>query len=116
MLKAMVLPEPVGARPQTSRPASASAIVAAWIGNGSRMPRSVSRVTTSLRTPRSVKLGTGKQLSVWRRNGQHRVSYTGIDLQAQHSQLAAQEVTRVQDLWRISGITPFPYSATDADS
>ncbi len=36
--KARVLPEPVGARPETSRPASASGSVAAWIGNGVVMP------------------------------------------------------------------------------
>ena len=32
--KASVLPEPVWPRPRTSRPASASGMVAAWIGNG----------------------------------------------------------------------------------
>ncbi len=37
--KARVLPEPVGARPQTSRPARASGSAAAWMGNGASMPR-----------------------------------------------------------------------------
>ena len=37
--KASVLPEPVGARPQTSRPARASVMVAAWMAKGWVMPR-----------------------------------------------------------------------------
>ena len=39
MPKARVLPEPVGARPQTSRPARPSAMVSSWIGKGASMPR-----------------------------------------------------------------------------
>ena len=35
---ANVFPDPVGARPQISFPASASVNVAAWISNGSVMP------------------------------------------------------------------------------
>ena len=38
---ASVLPEPVCARPRTSRPARASGRVAAWIGRGVLMPRAV---------------------------------------------------------------------------
>ena len=44
MPKASVLPEPVGARPQMSRPARASGMVAAWMGKGSVMPRLCERV------------------------------------------------------------------------
>ena len=36
--KAMVLPEPVGARPHTSRPSSASGMVAAWMSKGCVIP------------------------------------------------------------------------------
>ena len=39
----MVLPEPVGALPQTSRPARPSGTVAAWTGKGSVMPSSSRR-------------------------------------------------------------------------
>jgi hypothetical protein len=45
------LPEPVLALPQTSRPASASAIVMAWIGNGSVMLRSVSAAMSASDKP-----------------------------------------------------------------
>ena len=38
MPKASVLPEPVLALPQMSRPARASRMVRAWIANGSTMP------------------------------------------------------------------------------
>ena len=44
MPKARVLPEPVGARPQTSRPARRSGMVAAWTSNGAVMPRVGERV------------------------------------------------------------------------
>ena len=40
---ASVLPEPVCARPRTSRPASASGTAAAWIGNGAVTPLSGER-------------------------------------------------------------------------
>src|SRR3954454_23743370 len=58
MPKASVFPEPVGARPQTSRPASASGMVAAWIGNGSTMPSAASAATRSSGTPSEAN-GTG---------------------------------------------------------
>ena len=53
--KARVLPEPVRPRPSTSLPASASGMVAAWIGNGSPMPSAPSAATRFAGTPRSAK-------------------------------------------------------------
>ena len=50
---ASVLPEPVWARPSTSRPASASATVRAWIGDGTVMPRVASMVTIDSGSPSS---------------------------------------------------------------
>ena len=47
--KASVLPEPVLALPQTSRPARASAMVRRWIAKGSWMPWSASALTRSRR-------------------------------------------------------------------
>ena len=44
--KASVLPEPVFALPQTSRPASASAIVSAWTGKGRVIPADASAATS----------------------------------------------------------------------
>src|SRR5581483_10313928 len=61
--KARVLPEPVGARPQMSRPARAAGIVAAWIGNGSVTPWSARREEMSAETPRSVNVA-GKKTPV----------------------------------------------------
>src|ERR1019366_10016651 len=55
MPKASVLPEPVGALPQMSRPASAAGMVAVWIGSGLVMPNFCSRALMSAETPRSVK-------------------------------------------------------------
>src|SRR5690606_10068172 len=49
--KARVLPEPVGARPSTSRPASPSAIVAAWMANGVVIPRAASASQMKAGTP-----------------------------------------------------------------
>ncbi len=46
---ARVLPEPVWARPSTSRPARASGMVAVWIGNGVVMPDSASAREQRLR-------------------------------------------------------------------
>src|SRR5512140_391321 len=54
--KASVLPEPVGARPEMSRPARASRIAAAWIGQGAVLPRLTSASMRSAETPRSAKL------------------------------------------------------------
>ena len=51
--KASVLPEPVLALPQTSRPARASGIVRAWIGKGLVMPRAASASQRSVGTPRA---------------------------------------------------------------
>src|SRR5689334_17743950 len=52
--KAMVLPDPVGARPQMSRPARASGMVAAWIGKGASMPRAARLDAMEVGTPRSA--------------------------------------------------------------
>ena len=59
----MVLPEPVGALPQTSRPARASGRVAACTGNGSVMPRSSRRAQRWAGTPRSAKVGGTRGVS-----------------------------------------------------
>src|SRR6478672_12727339 len=56
MENAIVLPEPVRPRPSTSRPASASGSVAAWIGKGVVIPTSASTPTTGEGTPRDAKL------------------------------------------------------------
>ena len=53
---AIVLPEPVRPRPSTSRPASASGSVAAWIGKGVVIPASASTPVTGAGTPRDAKL------------------------------------------------------------
>src|SRR6478609_8613571 len=52
---AYVLPEPVRPRPSTSRPARESGSVAAWMGVGEVMPRSVRTAARGAGTPRSVK-------------------------------------------------------------
>ena len=52
--KASVLPDPVWPRPSTSRPAMASGIVAAWIGNGVVMPWPSRMATMLAGTPRSA--------------------------------------------------------------
>ncbi|CAM5535352.1 hypothetical protein SVIOM342S_09685 [Streptomyces violaceorubidus] len=57
--KASVLPEPVRARPRTSRPASASGRVAAWIGNGRVTPRAVIVSTSTGGSPRPSKEAVG---------------------------------------------------------
>src|SRR6202158_5825190 len=67
--KAKVLPEPVGARPLTSRPASASGRAAAWMGNGSVMAPRVRTLTRSAGTPRSAKVRVMNQLSRGGRGG-----------------------------------------------
>ena len=69
MPKARVLPEPVGARPQTSRPARASGSVAAWMGKGSVMPRPARRSTSSAGTPRSAKEGGTKSSAAVKGSG-----------------------------------------------
>ena len=55
--KAKVLPEPVRPRPRTSRPASESGSVAAWIGVGVVMPRFARTAARSAGRPRSAKEG-----------------------------------------------------------
>ncbi len=55
---ASVLPEPVRPRPSTSRPASASGSVMAWIGNGVVMPVLASAAVTSRGTPRDANVTT----------------------------------------------------------
>ena len=56
MPKAMVLPDPVGARPQRSRPAQPSARVRVWMAKGARIPRAFRVETSSGGTPRSAKV------------------------------------------------------------
>src|SRR5436853_5634013 len=60
MPKAIVLPDPVGARPETSRPARASRSVAAWMGKASTIPRDASRLTMSGGAPRDAKVDEDK--------------------------------------------------------
>jgi hypothetical protein len=55
MPKASVLPEPVGALPQMSLPASAAGMVADWMGSGLVMPNFSKRALMSAETPRSEK-------------------------------------------------------------
>src|SRR5438477_10138008 len=55
---ARVLPDPVGARPQTSWPARAGAMAAAWIGNGWVLARWVRHAHRSSATPSSAKVLT----------------------------------------------------------
>ncbi len=52
--KASVLPEPVGARPATSRPARASGMTADWMGNGSVIASASRRAHRSEGTPSSA--------------------------------------------------------------
>src|SRR5579863_10070594 len=54
--KPSVLPDPVLALPQTSRPASASLIVRAWIGKAVDIPCAESTATNSGSTPNSAKV------------------------------------------------------------
>ena len=62
--KASVLPLPVRPRPRTSRPASESGSVAAWIGNGAVMPlRGEHRRRARAGTPSSAKVGRAEALS-----------------------------------------------------
>src|SRR5260221_5418169 len=51
---ASVLPDPVFALPQTSRPASPSASASCWKAKGSTIPRSLSAPTRSAESPRSA--------------------------------------------------------------
>ena len=60
MPKASVLPDPVGALPQTSRPARAGGMASDWMANGSVMPRAAREATTAAGTPRSEKLEDNK--------------------------------------------------------
>jgi hypothetical protein len=53
--KASVLPDPVGDRARTSRPASTSATTSCWMAKGVSMPRAASALTTARDTPRSAK-------------------------------------------------------------
>ena len=55
MPKASVLPDPVGALPQISRPARAAGMVAVWMGSGLVMPSFSKRALMSADTPRSEK-------------------------------------------------------------
>ena len=64
MPKARVLPEPVGARPDTSRPSRTSGRVRAWMGKGSLMPRAAREAAMDAGTPRSANdLVTGDSCS-----------------------------------------------------
>ena len=55
MANARVLPEPVRDLARTSRPARASAMTRAWMGNGVVIPRTASAFATRADTPRSGK-------------------------------------------------------------
>ena len=55
---ASVLPEPVGARPQTSRPARTSGMTAAWIGNGSVIPAAAIALQMVGGRPRSANVSS----------------------------------------------------------
>ena len=57
MPKARVLPDPVLALPQTSRPARASATVMAWMEKAVVMPWEASALTRAGSTPRESKVG-----------------------------------------------------------
>src|SRR4051794_26796593 len=57
MPNAMVLPEPVGARPQRSRPARPSGTVMVWMSKASSRPRAWSVRTSSAGTPSAAKGG-----------------------------------------------------------
>ncbi len=57
--KASVLPEPVLALPQTSRPARASGMVSSWMGKGVLIPAVSSAATSSSQRPRSRKDAEG---------------------------------------------------------
>ena len=86
--KARVLPEPVWARPSTSRPARQSASVAAWIGNAVRMSRRSRAVTSSCgrpSLPNEVSVGSG-------------LSTAARSNQAVSSRSAAWSATRVATL------------------
>ncbi len=61
---AMVLPDPVRPRPSTSRPASTSGIVAAWIGNGLAAPSSSSTRTMFWPRPSAAKVTPSTSLAV----------------------------------------------------
>lgn len=52
--KASVLPEPVGALPQISRPSSAGPMVSVWMGNGVVMPDALRAPATSWERPSSM--------------------------------------------------------------
>ena len=77
MPKARVLPEPVGARPQTSRPARRSGSVAAWMGKGSVAPRRVRTSTTSSGTPSSANEGD-MGTPGWNRNVRGPARWRGV--------------------------------------
>jgi hypothetical protein len=62
---ASVLPEPVFALPQTSRPARASGIVSACTGDGTVMPARASTSTRSRETPRSSNVGALSVAADW---------------------------------------------------
>ena len=51
---ASVLPEPVLARPQTSRPVSATGMALVWMANGAVNPAAASPMSTSVGTPISM--------------------------------------------------------------
>ena len=56
MAKPRVFPEPVLDFASVSRPAVASSITMAWMGNGAKMPRASSASTTGSETPSSRKV------------------------------------------------------------
>ncbi len=57
------MPEPVRPRPRMSLPASASGMVAAWIGKGVVTPFCASLRTTPSGRPRSANVGSGASVA-----------------------------------------------------
>ena len=67
--KASVLPDPVRARPQTSRPSMATGMAAVWIMNGWANPIAASPASTRSGTPRAAKpvgVSTGGRAAIGR--------------------------------------------------
>ena len=66
MPNASVFPEPVGARPMTSRPSTRSGMVSAWMVNGCVIPEALSASTMAAGTPSSANdVGRGTRLPYW---------------------------------------------------
>ena len=90
--KARVLPEPVGALPQTSRPARASGMVMAWMGNGSMIDLRSRAATMSEGTPREAKEGCRGGMGRFRATGRDAGVRLGCGLPPKSTH---QDVTRL---------------------